>query len=108
MSGSIGGEAVAAHPEPVGDQADSGEEREALGRERVLVLEKAPSTLRLSYVADVEDEKLVKRRLEAVKDEIAEAWESRGGSYRLTIEPEVFWRRGAPPEKPTAKAGGRK
>ncbi|MDJ0851481.1 MAG: hypothetical protein QNK04_24155 [Myxococcota bacterium] len=69
-------------------------------------LEKAPSTLRLSYVADVEDEKLVERRLEAVKDQIAEAWEERGGGYRLTIEPEVFWRRGAPPEKPTAKAGG--
>ncbi len=70
-------------------------------------LARAPSTLRLSYVADVEDEKLVERRLEAVKDRISKAWKERGGDYPLTIEPEVFWRRGGPPEQPTAKAGGR-
>jgi uncharacterized repeat protein (TIGR01451 family) len=71
-------------------------------------LEKAPATLRLSYVADVEDEKLVEERLEAVKEEIAEAWKNRGEAYPLAIEPEVFWRRGAPPPKPTAQVGGRK
>ena len=69
-------------------------------------LDKGPSTLRLSYLADLEDEDLVERRLEAVKERIAEAWEARGGGYRLTIEPDVFWRRGAPPQKPTARAGG--
>jgi len=70
-------------------------------------LEKGPSTLRLSYLADVEDEKLVERRLEAVKQEIAEAWEERDGGYRLEIEPEIFWRRGGPLGKSTAQLGGR-
>jgi hypothetical protein len=58
-------------------------------------LKKAPGILRLSYVADVEDEGLVEDRLAAVKKLIAEAWEATGGD-ELTIEPEVFWRRGAP------------
>jgi uncharacterized repeat protein (TIGR01451 family) len=60
-------------------------------------LRKAPGILRLSYVADVEDEELVDERLAAIEKQIAEAWEALGG-YELTIEPEVFWRRGAPPE----------
>jgi uncharacterized repeat protein (TIGR01451 family) len=59
-------------------------------------LQRSPAVLRLSYVADVEEAGLVDRRLAAIKEEIEEAWESRGGSYDLTIEPEVFWRRGAP------------
>jgi hypothetical protein len=67
-------------------------------------LKKAPSTLRLSYVADVEDEALVDERLAAMKQEINEAWEALDPSYRLTIEPEVFWRRGAPPEKGSVRA----
>ena len=57
-------------------------------------LRKAPSVLRLSYLADVENEGLVKKRLKALKKEIAGKWD--GGS-RLTIETEVFWRRGSPP-----------
>ena len=57
-------------------------------------LRKAPSVLRLSYLADVENEGLVKKRLKALKKEIAGKW---GGGYRLTIETEVFWRRGSPP-----------
>jgi hypothetical protein len=60
-------------------------------------LKKEPGILRLSYVADVEDEGLVEDRLAAVKKLIAEAWEATGGD-ELTIEPEVFWRRGAPLE----------
>jgi uncharacterized repeat protein (TIGR01451 family) len=71
-------------------------------------LEKAPATLRLSYVADVEDAGLVDRRLDAVKKQIARMWKARKGGYDLTIEPEVFWRRGAPPERPTARVRGRK
>ncbi len=62
-------------------------------------LVKAPATLRLSYVADVEGKDLVDQRLAATKREIVEAWESLG-SYELTIESEVFWRRGAPPSEP--------
>jgi uncharacterized repeat protein (TIGR01451 family) len=60
-------------------------------------LQKAPGILRLSYVADVEDEDLVDDRLAAVEQLIAKAWEVLGG-YELTIEPEIFWRRGAPVE----------
>ena len=62
-------------------------------------LRKAPSMLRLSYVADTEDEALVQRRMQAVKQQLSDAWDSKKDSYVLTIEPEVFWRRGAPPKK---------
>jgi uncharacterized repeat protein (TIGR01451 family) len=67
-------------------------------------LKKAPAVLRLSYVADVEDPELVERRLRAVQQEIAGAWEALSWSYDLTIEPQVFWHRGAPPEHPAAPA----
>jgi hypothetical protein len=66
-------------------------------------LRKAPAVLRLSYVADTEDANLVQRRLEAVKRQLSEAWETAGGGYPLTIEPEIFWRRGAPPKQPDAR-----
>ena len=63
-------------------------------------LHKAPSVLRLSYLADVEPQALVNDRLEALKKIIAGRWEAleqpSSGGYRLTIETEVFWRRGAP------------
>ena len=61
-------------------------------------LRKAPAVLRVSYVADTEDEGLVKRRVEAVKRQLAEAWGA-NHSYVLIIEPQVFWRRGAPPKR---------
>jgi uncharacterized repeat protein (TIGR01451 family) len=61
-------------------------------------LRKAPAVLRLSYVADTEDAALVKRRVEAVKRQLTEAWGAANDGYVLTIEPEVFWRRGAPPK----------
>ncbi len=60
-------------------------------------LRKAPSLLRISYLADVEDQGVVKARTEAVKREIANRWEQ--GSYELTIETEIFWRRGGPPAR---------
>jgi hypothetical protein len=79
-------------------------------------LRKAPAVLRLSYIADTEDAALVGQRVEAVKRQLTEAWHStpsrakpaRAGdsgdaanySYALNIEPEVFWRRGAPPKAP--------
>jgi uncharacterized repeat protein (TIGR01451 family) len=66
-------------------------------------LAKKPAILRLSYVADVEDEALVEQRVDAIKQEIAEAWKARDG-YELTIETEVFWRRGGPPELPDTSA----
>jgi hypothetical protein len=58
-------------------------------------LRKAPSVLRLSYLADIEKNGLVQDRLKALKKMIAHRWKDIGG-YRLIIETEVFWRRGAP------------
>jgi len=60
-------------------------------------LRKAPGILRLSYIADIENEDLVDARLAAIKQQIATAWKSLDAD-ELTIESDVFWRRGAPPE----------
>jgi hypothetical protein len=62
-------------------------------------LQKAPSVLRLSYVADVEDEALVNRRLDRLKNDISATWQEMDCCYELVIEPEVFWRLGGPPGK---------
>jgi hypothetical protein len=57
-------------------------------------LRKAPSVLRLSYLAETENRGLVDDRLKALKKEITEKWD---GGYPLTVETEVFWRNGSPP-----------
>ena len=62
-------------------------------------LRKAPAVLRLSYIADTEDASLVERRIEAVKQQLTQAWKAAKDTYVLTIESEIFWRRGAPPER---------
>ena len=62
-------------------------------------LAKAPSVLRLAYVADVEEEALVKARMQAIQKRIRQAWKQLD-AYELAIEPEVFWRLGGPPEVP--------
>jgi hypothetical protein len=59
-------------------------------------LKKAPSILRLSYLGDIEKESLVQKRLKKLKKIITKEWKQSGSKYRLTIETEVFWRRGAP------------
>ena len=59
-------------------------------------LKKAPSVLRLSYLVDVERNSLVRERLAALKKEITKQWKESNGGYRLDIETEIFWRRGAP------------
>jgi uncharacterized repeat protein (TIGR01451 family)/fimbrial isopeptide formation D2 family protein len=59
-------------------------------------LKKAPSILRLAYLADVEPEGLVRQRLDALRKEISSQWRQSDGNYRLTVETEIFWRRGAP------------
>ena len=56
-------------------------------------LRKAPAVLRLSYLADVEEQGLVEQRLKALKQEIDGKWDK---SWPLIIETEIFWRRGAP------------
>jgi uncharacterized repeat protein (TIGR01451 family) len=69
-------------------------------------LRKAPSVLRLSYVADTEDEALVQQRLEAFKQRLTEAWDAKKDGYVLAIEPEVFWRRGGPPKRSDVRGPG--
>jgi hypothetical protein len=73
-------------------------------------LQKGPAVLRLSYLADVEDARLVEQRMDMMKQHITQSWkglqkspECSAGTanhcYPLTIEPEVFWRRGGPPNE---------
>ncbi|MGI9272112.1 MAG: THxN family PEP-CTERM protein [Woeseiaceae bacterium] len=63
-------------------------------------LEKAPAVLRLSYVADVETKALVEERLNAIQEQIMTAWTARNCCYELVIEPEIYWRLGAPAPRP--------
>lgn len=63
-------------------------------------LKKAPAILRLSYVADVEPEALVEKRLQSLKTQIGDAWEELNCCYELTIEPEIHWRLGKPAAQP--------
>jgi len=67
-------------------------------------LQKAPAVLRLTYLADVEDARLVDRRVEAVKSQITAGWAAMNCCYRLSIEREIFWRLGGPPERPELPA----
>jgi uncharacterized repeat protein (TIGR01451 family)/fimbrial isopeptide formation D2 family protein len=71
-------------------------------------LRKSRSLLHLSYLADVEDKQLVERRLEAVDHAITDAWRAMNCCYELTIEREVFWLRGSPPEEPVERLRGAK
>ncbi|AMO23702.1 isopeptide-forming domain-containing fimbrial protein [Ramlibacter tataouinensis] len=58
-------------------------------------LKKATSVLRLSYLAENENDSLVRERLESIRRQIEAAWKRGGGAYDLTIETEVFRRTGA-------------
>jgi uncharacterized repeat protein (TIGR01451 family) len=82
-------------------EPNSNEIRELWKPRLELLLEElrvAPAVLRLSYLADLEDPKLVDERLKALRRHIEEVWNATDGgpSYELAIEPEVFWRRGEP------------
>jgi len=68
-------------------------------------LRKAPSLLRLSYLAEIEDAGLVERRLNAVKEQVLSGWKALDASYELKIEPEVFWRLGGPPKQRGERPG---
>lgn len=59
-------------------------------------LKDKPSILHLSYLADVDDAGIVDDRLEKVKQDIIDKWLIEN-KYKLTIETEIFWRRGGPP-----------
>ena len=63
-------------------------------------LKRAPAVLRLSYVADLEDESLVNQRLSDLKQRIMDSWQASGSGYELIVEPEVYWRLGGPVKKP--------
>ena len=52
-----------------------------------------------------EDPELVDERLAAIKEQVMEAWEALDCCYRLTVEPEVFWRRGGPPDQSAVRIG---
>src|SRR5882672_1391316 len=69
-------------------------------------LRKAPSVLRLSYVADREDAALVEQRMQAIKRQLTEAWDAKKDGYMLAIEPEVFWRLGGPPKRLDGRVPG--
>ncbi|MGB9081144.1 MAG: hypothetical protein WCD00_07575 [Desulfuromonadaceae bacterium] len=62
-------------------------------------LKKSPSVLRLSYLAEVESEAIVRKRLDFLKLEIERQWALSKSGCSLTIETEVFWRRGGPPAR---------
>ena len=66
-------------------------------------LRKAPAVLRLSYVADIETPALVEERMAALQKQITDAWGAMNCCYPLTIEPEIFWRLGAPPKQPVVR-----
>ncbi len=59
-------------------------------------LQKEGSVLRLSYMAENELEDEVDDRLEAIEELISDRWQALDCCYRLTIETEVFWRKGSP------------
>lgn len=62
-------------------------------------LRKAPAVLHLTYLADLENPELVRRRVSAVKGKIAQAWRRLHCCYRLRIATEVYWRFGGPPKQ---------
>jgi hypothetical protein len=59
-------------------------------------LQKQDSILRLTYLAENETEDEVDDRLDAIEDLISDRWEDLDCCYKLTIEKEVFWRKGSP------------
>jgi uncharacterized repeat protein (TIGR01451 family)/fimbrial isopeptide formation D2 family protein len=71
-------------------------------------LRKSRSILHLSYLADVEDKQLVERRLAAVDQMIQDGWRALNCCYELTIEREVYWLRGGPPNAPAERVRGGK
>ncbi len=65
--------------------------------ELVSILNQAPAVLRLAYLGDVDKESLVKERLEHFRQQLEARWSQQEHSYQLSIETEIFWRRGTPP-----------
>ncbi len=70
-------------------------------------LQKGPAVLRLTYLADLEDPKLVAKRVKVMKREIADRWRALDCCYRLELEHDVYWRLGAPARQAVKQAGRR-
>ncbi|MES0327643.1 MAG: hypothetical protein ABUK13_05570, partial [Gammaproteobacteria bacterium] len=60
-------------------------------------LSKGASILRISYLADIESSGLVDDRIDAIEEEIMKLREQKDCCSAMTIETEIFWRRGGPP-----------
>jgi len=71
-------------------------------------LVKERAVLRLSYLADLENQDLVEARLAAIKAQVTEAWPTAGADYELTVEQQTFWRLGAPVKRPVGNQGASK
>jgi uncharacterized repeat protein (TIGR01451 family) len=86
-------------------------EMRAIWRPRIELLiqelRAGPAVLRLSYLADLEEPKLVEERLDGVRAQVMDAWAAQEDCclYELDVETEVFWRRGEPSE--TQRRDGR-
>jgi hypothetical protein len=72
-------------------------------------LSTGPAVLRLSYLADLEEPRLVEERLDALRLQIDAAWKATENccAYDLAIEAEVVWRRGEPPAARERRRGER-
>jgi hypothetical protein len=62
-------------------------------------LQKEGSILRLSYLGENESEDEVEDRLDAIEELISDRWQELDCCYKLTIETEVFWRKGRPSDR---------
>jgi hypothetical protein len=72
-------------------------------------LRHAPATLRLSYLADLEEPALVAKRVAWLEARILNGWRAGESccAYELAIESEVFWRRGEPAQPVRERRRGR-
>jgi uncharacterized repeat protein (TIGR01451 family)/fimbrial isopeptide formation D2 family protein len=61
-------------------------------------LKQGPSVLRLSYLGDAETNAMARARIDAVRKRVLDQWQALKPEYQLTVETELFWRRGAPGE----------
>ncbi len=62
-------------------------------------LQKEGSILRLSYLGENESEDEVENRLDAIEELVSDRWQELDCCYKLTIEKEVFWRKGSPSDR---------
>jgi uncharacterized repeat protein (TIGR01451 family) len=65
----------------------------------VIELQKSASILRLSYLGENETEGEVDDRLDAIEELVSNRWQELDCCYKLTIEKEVFWRKGNPSDR---------